>query len=69
MVFEPYVFEYIKGDETSLEADVLEKFAEDGELYAYKHDGSWQCMDTLRDKRILESLWESGKAPWKIWEE
>ncbi len=67
MVFESAVFDYIKDDSTSLEAYVLEKLAEDGQLCAFKHEGFWQCMDTLRDKNLLEKLWESGEAPWKIW--
>jgi len=68
MVFEPEVFDYIKGDETSLEADVLEQLSKDGELMAFRHEGFWQCMDTLRDKRLLEKLWAEGNPPWKIWE-
>ncbi len=67
MVFEPAVFDYIKDDNTSLEAYVLEKLAEDGQLCAFKHEGFWQCMDTIRDKNLLEKLWESGEALWKIW--
>lgn len=68
MVFEPKVFEYIKGDNTSLEAHVLERLADDGQLAAYRHEGFWQCMDTIRDMRLLQSLWESGNSPWKIWD-
>lgn len=67
MVFEPEIFEYIYGDETRLEQDVLEKLACDRQLVAYKHTGFWQCMDTLRDVRLLEDLWNSGKAPWRVW--
>ncbi len=66
-VFEPTIFDYIDGDGTVMEADVLEKLASEGQLAAYLHDGFWQCMDTLRDKRYLESLWQSGEAPWKLW--
>ena len=55
-------------DESSLEADALERLAADGQLAAYRHEGFWQCMDTLRDKRLLESLWEGERAPWKTWE-
>ncbi len=69
MVFEPKIFDYIDGDSTSLEAKVLEKLAEEGELTAYRHEDFWQCMDTVRDKRILEELWNSGSAPWRIWED
>ena len=67
MVLEPRVFNYLKGDQSSLESDALERLAADGELMAYRHDRFWQCMDTLRDKRQLDQLWDSGKAPWKLW--
>lgn len=67
-VFEPEVFDYLHGEETVLEGDPLENLAKDGQLMAYKHEGFWQCMDTLRDKKLLENLWESGEAPWKMWE-
>lgn len=67
IVFEPQVFDYMKGDQDILEADILEILAQRGELGAYKHEGFWQCMDTLRDKKNLEARWESGKAPWKVW--
>jgi glucose-1-phosphate cytidylyltransferase len=69
MVFEPAVFDYIADDSTVLERDVLEKLAADGRLAAYRHDGFWQCADTLRDLRLLRSLWEDGDVPWKVWEE
>jgi glucose-1-phosphate cytidylyltransferase len=68
MVLEPGVFDYVDGDDVSLESDVLEHLAADRQLAAYKHDRFWQCMDTLRDLRLLESLWQSGQAPWKTWE-
>ena len=45
----------------------MERLARDGQLMAYRHTGFWQCMDTLRDRKLLESLWESGRAPWKVW--
>jgi len=67
-VFEPEVFDYLHGEETVLEGDPLENLAKDGQLMAYKHEGFWQCMDTLRDKKLLENLWESGEALWKMWE-
>jgi glucose-1-phosphate cytidylyltransferase len=67
MVFEPAVFDYLKGDETVLEADTLEHLAADQQLAAYRHDDFWQCMDTLREKRLLETLWQSGRAPWQVW--
>ncbi len=66
-VLEPGVFDYIAGDDTPWEKAPLEKLAKDGELMAYKYSGFWQCMDTLRDKRRLESLWDAGNAPWKSW--
>ncbi len=68
LVFEPGVFEYIEGDSTSLEAHALERLAADRQLAVYRHDRFWQCMDTMRDKRLLESLWQEQRAPWKIWE-
>jgi glucose-1-phosphate cytidylyltransferase len=68
MVFEPAVFDHIAGDDTSLEIDTLEKLAMDRQLAAYRHEGFWQCMDTLRDKRQLEQLWSDRHAPWKVWE-
>lgn len=68
LVFGPGLFDYLEGDSSSLEADVLEQLAADHQLAAYRHDHFWQCMDTLRDKRLLENLWQEGQAPWKIWE-
>jgi glucose-1-phosphate cytidylyltransferase len=68
MVFEPAVFDYLEGDGDSLEADALEQLARVGQLAAYRHERFWQCMDTLRDKRFLESLWQEGRAPWKVWD-
>jgi len=67
LVLEPAIFDYLEGDNSSLEADALERLAADGQLAAYRHDGFWQCMDTLRDKRLLEKLWQEGRAPWKVW--
>lgn len=67
-VLEPGVFDYIEGDHTQFEKEPLENLARDGQLMAFRHEGFWQCMDTLRDKVRLEKLWESGEAPWKIWE-
>lgn len=66
-VFEPGFFEYLRGDSTSLESDALEHLAADGKLAAYKHEGFWQCMDTLRDVRTLEALWQTATPPWKVW--
>ncbi|MCX4304598.1 MAG: glucose-1-phosphate cytidylyltransferase [Acetatifactor sp.] len=68
MVLEPEIFSYIEGDKTFLEKEPLEKLAYDGELAAYRHEGFWKCMDTMRDKGMLEQLWETGQAPWKRWE-
>ncbi|OGO49414.1 MAG: glucose-1-phosphate cytidylyltransferase [Chloroflexi bacterium RBG_16_63_12] len=68
MVFEPTVFNYLEGDRSILEVDALERLAADRQLAAYRHERFWQCMDTLRDKRLLERLWQEGRAPWKVWE-
>lgn len=68
-VLEPGVFDYIDGDDTQWEKEPLEELARDGQLMAYCYTGFWQCMDTLRDKRRLQTLWESGNAPWKTWED
>lgn len=65
-VFEPDVINYIKEDSTILEKEPLERLTADRELVAFRHDGFWQCMDTLRDVRLLEDLWERGNAPWII---
>ncbi len=67
-VLEPKVFDYIGDDDTSFEKEPLENLSKDRELVAYKHFGFWHPMDTVRDKDHLETLWQSGKAPWKIWE-
>jgi len=67
MVFEPGIFSYLKGDEAVLEVDLLERLVAHGQLSAYRHEGFWQCMDTMRDKRYLEQLWQSGNPPWKSW--
>jgi glucose-1-phosphate cytidylyltransferase len=68
-VLEPGIFEYIDGDETQWERGPMERLAREGELFAYRHDGFWQCMDTLRDKRLLQDLWDAGRAPWATWKE
>lgn len=67
MVMNPEVLDYIGGDETIFEKDPLENLAADGELKAYRHTGFWQCMDTQRDKHLLEELWSKKEAPWNIW--
>jgi glucose-1-phosphate cytidylyltransferase len=66
-VLEPDIFDYIEGDDTQWEREPLERLARDGQLMAYKHTSFWQCMDTLRDKYVLERLWQSGAPPWKVW--
>jgi glucose-1-phosphate cytidylyltransferase len=68
LVFEPEVLEMIEGDSSSLESQLLEHLAREKQLAAYRHDGFWQCMDTVRDLRLLQSLWDSGKAPWRTWD-
>ena len=67
MVFEPGVLSYLTGDDSVLEIDALEKLALDHQLMAYRHEGFWHAMDTPRDRRHLEQVWESGHAPWKRW--
>lgn len=66
-VFEPAVFDLLEGDATSLESDLLARLAAAGQLAGYRHQGFWQCMDTLRDRRLLEQLWDEGDPPWKTW--
>lgn len=66
-VLEPGVFDYIEGDNSHFESEPLENLARDGQLMAYRHEGFWQCMDTLRDKVRLENMWNSDQAPWRIW--
>lgn len=66
-VLEPGIFDYIEGDDTVWEKEPLEGLARDGQLSAYRHNGFWQPMDTLRDKNYLEELWETGERPWKVW--
>jgi len=66
-VLEPGVMDYIDGDAITWEKEPMEKLAANGELAAYKHSGFWQPMDSLRDKHVLEDLWQSGEAPWKTW--
>ncbi|URZ06295.1 glucose-1-phosphate cytidylyltransferase [Clostridium felsineum] len=66
-VLEPDIFEYIEGDNTTFESEPLENIAKEDKLCAFKHEGFWKPMDTLRDKNELELLWKTGKAPWKLW--
>ena len=67
MVLEPEIFDYLQDDNTILEQSPMQNLAAEGKLMGYYHDGFWQCMDTQREKKLLEDLWESGKAPWKRW--
>jgi len=67
-VLNPKVFSYLEGDHTVWEQEPLRALAADGELHAYKHEGFWQAMDTLREKQYLERLWQDGKPPWKVWD-
>lgn len=67
-VLSPKVMDYIADDKTTWEREPLERLADEGDLAAFHHNGFWQPMDTLRDKMHLEELWQSGKAPWKVWE-
>ena len=67
MVLEPKIFDYIEGDNTVFEREPLEKIASEGELMSYLHTGYWQCMDTKRERDMLEKLWQSDNAPWKSW--
>ena len=67
-VLEPAVLDRIEGDATQFEHEPLRSLARDGELHAYRHEGFWQCMDTLKEAQTLNALWEQGAAPWTIWE-
>ncbi len=67
MVLQPEVFDYLEGDQTVLEREPLERLVEEGQLMSYRHTGFWQCMDNIREKELLEKMWESGQAPWKVW--
>lgn len=67
-VLETGAIDYIEGDETIWEREPVEQLAADGELMGYRHSGFWSCMDTLKEKRMLEAMWEKGEAPWRIWD-
>lgn len=67
MVMNPEIFDYLKDDFTVFEQEPLQRLAAEGQLMGYHHSGFWQCMDTQREMKKLEELWQSGKAPWKIW--
>jgi glucose-1-phosphate cytidylyltransferase len=66
-VLEPEVLDFIEGDSTQFEHEPLSDLADAKQLVAYRHDGFWQCMDTVRDKKLLQELWEEEAAPWKVW--
>lgn len=66
-VLEPEIYDYIDGDTTQWEKEPMERLAGEGQLMAYRHNDFWQCMDTLRDKALLEDLWQGGNPPWKTW--
>jgi glucose-1-phosphate cytidylyltransferase len=68
-VCQPQVLDYIQGDTTVFEQEPLQNLSRNGELYTYRHEGFWKCMDTLRDKTKLNEIWDGGKAPWKLWNE
>lgn len=69
MVLEPKIFDYLENDMTVFEKTPLETVASMGELMAFQHDGFWQCMDTQRDRELLQKLWAKGEAPWKVWKD
>jgi glucose-1-phosphate cytidylyltransferase len=68
-VLEPQVFDYIDGDQIQFEREPMERLSREGQLMAYRHTDFWQCMDTLRDKVLLDSLWQKGDAPWRTWKD
>jgi glucose-1-phosphate cytidylyltransferase len=68
-VLEPQIFDYIEGDNTQWEKEPMEKLAREGQLMAYRHYGYWRCMDTLKEKLLLEEQWRTGRAPWKTWKD
>lgn len=68
-IFQQNIFDYLNGDGDVLEGEPLERLTRDGQLMAYQHNGFWQCMDTVRDKEVLEGFWSKGDAPWKVWNE
>lgn len=67
MVLDPEVFNYLTDDSCVFEREPLERLAKEGELMSYRHEGFWQCMDSMREKEILELMWNKGNAPWKVW--
>ena len=69
MVLNPAIFDYLEGDNVAFEKEPMERLVREGQLMSFHHDGFWQCMDTQREMKKLEELWQSGKAPWKIWKD
>lgn len=69
MVMNPEIFSYLKDDSTVFEQEPMQRLAAEGQLMSFHHSGFWQCMDTQRDRGLLENLWRRGKAPWKVWKE
>ena len=69
MVLNPEIFDYIEGDETVFEWQPMERLAQEHQLMSYMHRGYWQCMDSMREKDVLDKIWKNGKAPWKVWKE
>ena len=67
MVLNPEIFGYLRDDTTVFEQEPMQRLAKEGQLMSYHHSGFWQCMDTQREMKKLEELWQSGQAPWKIW--
>lgn len=67
MVLESTIFDYLENDTTIFEREPLERLASEGELMSYRHEGFWQCMDSMNEKNMLERLWKQGDAPWKVW--
>lgn len=68
-VMEPGALDYLENDQTILERAPMERLAADGQLLAFRHEGFWQCMDTIRDRQLLEELWAGGRAPWRVWDQ
>jgi glucose-1-phosphate cytidylyltransferase len=68
-VVEPGILDYIAGDDTSWEREPIDRLAGEGQMVGYRHDGFWSCMDTLREKNMLDEMWNDGNAPWKIWKD
>ena len=68
MVLNPEIFDYLDGDDTIFEQEPMKRLVEEGQLKSFYHKGFWQCMDTQREMKKLEELWQAGKAPWKIWD-